>query len=152
MALDKIINHLGVDFLAQKSIQIISRFNRDIERLKSPYIQIIEKDNNVYDVIWRNKLHFEFCSMHKSKGITRDIVIVLNMSSRPTGMPATRPLDPIIDILLAPQEPFSFAEERRLFYVAITRAREQTFLVVDAKHPSPFVLEICDELADYNLK
>jgi DNA helicase-4 len=86
--------------------------------------------------------------MHKSKGITRDIVIVLNMTSRANGMPATKPSDPLLELLLAPMEDFAFAEERRLFYVALTRAREQTFLIADAKHPSPFVLELNDELRD----
>ena len=84
--------------------------------------------------------------MHKSKGITRDIVFVLNMNSSLTGMPAQRENDPIIDVLLSKEEQFPFAEERRLFYVAITRAREQTFLLADRRHPSPFLFEICAEL------
>lgn len=148
VALERIISQYGADYLSRRTVQIISRFNRDVWRLKSPDVEIISRGNESYEIIWRQKLHFEFCSMHKSKGITRDIVIVLNMSSRPSGMPATRPLDPLIDVLLAPEEDFAFAEERRLFYVAITRAREQTFLIADAKHPSPFVLEINEELTD----
>lgn len=86
--------------------------------------------------------------MHKSKGITRDVVVVLNMNSTPYGMPATRENDPLVDSLLAPEEKCAFAEERRLFYVAITRAREATFLISERRHPSPFVLEINNELAD----
>ena len=147
-ALDRIIEILGAEYLSQKSVQIVSRYNHDIERLKSSHINITPLSNQTYDINWRNTLHFEFCSMHKSKGITRDIVIVLNMSSRATGMPATKPLDPLIDVLLAPEEDFAYAEERRLFYVAITRAREQTFLIADAKHPSIFILEINDELGE----
>jgi DNA helicase-4 len=146
--LERIIAHCGEDFLAGKKVQIISRYNSDIRRLESPDIEITPKGNDIYDISWRDKLHFEFCSMHKSKGITRDIVIVLNMSSSANGMPATRPLDPLIDALLAPEEEFAYAEERRLFYVAITRAREQTFLIADRKHPSPFILEINEELSE----
>ena len=141
-AVERIINEIGVEKLAAKQLQIISRFNHDVGRLKSPNFRVRPIGNEVYEVIWRDVLRFEFCSMHKSKGITRDIVIVLNMSSRPAGMPASRPNDPLIEALLAPEEDFAFAEERRLFYVAITRAREQTFLIADAKHPSPFILEI----------
>ena len=84
--------------------------------------------------------------MHKSKGITRDIVIVLNMNSDLMGMPATRESDPIIDALLAKDDSFPFAEERRLFYVAITRAREATYLIADRKNPSPFLFEISDNI------
>ena len=89
--------------------------------------------------------------MHKSKGITRDIVIVLNMNSDLMGMPATRESDPILDAMLAQDDIFPFAEERRLFYVAITRAREATYLIANRKNPSPFLFEISDEIkAAYN--
>ena len=86
--------------------------------------------------------------MHKSKGITRDIVIVLNMNSTTTGMPATRENDPLTDILLSAEESYPFAEERRLFYVAITRARKATFLIAERRNPSPFLFEISDDLND----
>ncbi len=147
-ALEQIIAYCGKKYLKEREVQIISRYNSDIERLKSPNIITRSKGSGVYDVVWRGCLHFEFCSMHKSKGITRDIVIVLNMNSSKHGMPATQPVDPLIDVLLAPEEDFAFAEERRLFYVAITRAREQTFLIANAKRPSPFVLEINEKLAN----
>ena len=84
--------------------------------------------------------------MHKSKGITRDIVIVLNMNADLMGMPATREADPILDALLAKEDNFAFAEERRLFYVAITRAREETYLIANRKNPSPFIFEISEEI------
>ena len=147
-AVERVIESLGAEYLKGKTVQIISRYNSDIARLMSPNFKIKQKANQNYEIIWRDKLHFEFCSMHKSKGITRDIVIVLNMSSRKNGMPASRPTDPLIEALLAPAEKFAFAEERRLFYVAITRAREQTFLVADAKKPSLFILEMNEELAE----
>lgn len=84
--------------------------------------------------------------MHKSKGITRDIVIVLNMNSDIMGMPATRETDPILDALLSKEDDFLFAEERRLFYVAITRAREATYLIANRKNPSPFIFEISENI------
>jgi DNA helicase-4 len=66
------------------------------------------------------------------------------MNSGLNGMPAVRESDPIINALLAKDEPYSFAEERRLFYVAITRAREATYLIANIKNPSPFIREIFD--------
>jgi DNA helicase-4 len=105
-------------------------------------------------IFWRNPenvtqiLKLEFCSMHKSKGITRDIVIALNMNDDLMGMPAQREADPIIDSMLAHSEPFAFAEERRLFYVAITRAREATYLIANYQNPSPFLYEISSDLRD----
>jgi DNA helicase-4 len=114
---------------------------------ESANLKINQASSTVY---WRNQrspneiLKLEFCSMHKSKGITRDIVIVLNMNSSLMGMPARRETDPIIDKLLSHEDDFAFAEERRLFYVAITRAREATYLIANIQKPSPFVLEISD--------
>ena len=89
--------------------------------------------------------------MHKSKGITRDIVIVLNMNSDMMGMPATRESDPILDAMLSKEDNFPFAEERRLFYVAITRAREATYLIANRKNPSPFIFEISNQTQTYDL-
>ena len=86
--------------------------------------------------------------MHKSKGITRDIVIVLNMNSDMMGMPATRESDPILDAMLSKEDNFPFAEERRLFYVAITRAREATYLIANRKNPSPFIFESSNRIKE----
>ena len=105
-------------------IQIISRYNHDIYRLKEhDGVRIASPEA----IMWQN-IRIPFCSMHKSEGITRDIVIVLNMNSTTTGMPATRENDPLTDILLSAEESYPFAEERRLFYVAITRARKASDL------------------------
>ena len=127
---------------ADLELQIISRYNHDISRLRSmPDFTVLSAEA----VSWRGKI-IPFCSMHKSKGITRDVVIVLNMNSTPHGMPATRETDPLSDLLLSRAENYAFAEERRLFYVAITRARHATYLIAERQHPSPFLFEISDEL------
>lgn len=142
----KLYEQYGYERLQKLELQIISRFNSDIKRLKN-----IKTEGP--KVIWKNpekpeeQLSFEFCSMHKSKGITRDIVIVLNMNWDIMGMPAQRETDPLLDMLLAKEEPFAFAEERRLFYVAITRARLATYLIANPKNPSPFLLELSPGLA-----
>ena len=80
--------------------------------------------------------------MHKSKGITRDIVFVINMNSGEKGMPSTRADEPILATMLAKPDKYPLAEERRLFYVAITRATEKTFIISEHKKISPFVREI----------
>ena len=144
-----IIKERGIEAVKNKSIQVISRYNHDINRIKSNDFNIVAKDGGgeVFEVCWQD-LRLEFCSIHKSKGITRDIVIVLNMNSDLMGMPATRESDPIINALLAKDDSFPFAEERRLFYVAITRAREATYLIANRKNPSPFIFEISDEIKE----
>ena len=151
-----LIAEQGYEKLSRKTLQVISRYNHDIARLESESFTISPRDNDAqnYGIVWQNprdqtqRLALDFCSIHKSKGITRDIVIVLNMNSNLMGMPARRESDPILDAMLAQDDSFPFAEERRLFYVAITRAREATFLIANRKNPSPFILEISDEIRE----
>ena len=63
-------------------------------------------------------------------------------------MPAQRENDPLIDLLLSAQEAYPFAEERRLFYVALTRARKATYLIAKERKPSPFLYELSEELCE----
>ena len=147
-AIKDMLTTYGEEELLKMKLQIISRFNHDLAFItNAPEIRI-EKEK----VHWRlesgNSLEFEFCSIHKSKGITRDIVIVLNMNDDLMGMPAQRENDPLIDILLSGQEPYPFAEERRLFYVALTRARKATYLIAKEKQPSSFLFELSQELSE----
>jgi ssDNA-binding Zn-finger/Zn-ribbon topoisomerase 1 len=53
--------------------------------------------------------------------------------------------DPLINQVLAKPDAFPHAEERRLFYVALTRARHGVFLLADKFAPSPFVSELEDD-------
>lgn len=153
LILRAIIKEYSYAVVRQKEFQIISRFNHDLQRLTpSEHLKIKwRSESETADIYWRNarapteKLKLEFCTMHKAKGITRDFVIVLNMNDDIMGMPAQRESDPLIDSLLSQNDAYPFAEERRLFYVAITRARFATYLIANLKHPSPFLLEISEQ-------
>ena len=61
-------------------------------------------------------------------------------------MPSTRADEPILATMLAKPDKFPLAEERRLFYVAITRAKEKTIVVSEKNKISPFVREIAKNL------
>ena len=85
-------------------------------------------------------------SVHRAKGLEADDVVVLNLVNDMYGFPNRIEDDPILQILLGGDEQFEFAEERRLFYVAITRTKRKVFLVSGALDrgpgPSPFVGEL----------
>ena len=49
--------------------------------------------------------------------------------------------DPVLDYVLTKSDQFPYGEERRLFYVAITRAKIQTMVLYDQRFPSVFVNE-----------
>ncbi len=85
------------------------------------------------------KLNLEFMTIHASKGQQADYVILLGLQQGKEGFPAEA-RESIIEQGLLPQpEAFPDAEERRLAYVALTRARQQVFLMFDKVAPSPFV-------------
>jgi DNA helicase IV len=84
----------------------------------------------------------EFKTVHGSKGLEADHVIVLGMQSGRYGFPSEIVDDPLLELVLAAPEGFPHAEERRLFYVALTRARHSVHAIVGEGAPSAFVSEI----------
>jgi DNA helicase-4 len=91
------------------------------------------------------KLRLQFMSVHGSKGKEADYVIVLGMEKGKHGFPSEKATHPLLDLLLPKAESFAHAEERRLFYVALTRARQHVYLISDANKASDFVRELIDK-------
>lgn len=94
-------------------------------------------------------LRFSCMTVHRSKGLEADYVVVLGLCSGKYGFPAEIADDPLLDLVLAVPEGHPNAEERRLLYVAITRARRQVFLLADGGPPSSFAWELMD--GDYDV-
>ena len=95
-------------------------------------------------------LKVQFSTAHSAKGKEADYVVVVDLEDKRMGFPCRVEDDPLLDLVLPPLhgEAFPFAEERRLFYVAMTRARIGTYLVTDPKRPSTFVTELLDQSED----
>ena len=88
--------------------------------------------------------NLEFRTVHRSKGYEADYVIVLDLKKDRLGFPNEMVDDRIINTLLSTPEAFPYAEERRLFYVALTRARNSVYLIADAYNPSNFFEELLE--------
>ncbi|TVQ29649.1 MAG: hypothetical protein EA356_16310 [Geminicoccaceae bacterium] len=87
-------------------------------------------------------LDLDFATIHQAKGLEADCVIVLGLRSGSHGFPTEIDDDPVMDMVLPDRERFAHAEERRLFYVALTRARDHVWVMADAEEPSTFALEL----------
>jgi DNA helicase IV len=89
-----------------------------------------------------SKLKIEWLTAHRSKGREADVVIIGDLKGGLMGFPCRRDDDPILTPFMPPSETFEVSEERRLFYVAMTRAKCELVLLVDAGEPSAFVQEL----------
>ena len=93
-------------------------------------------------------LRLKYMTVHGSKGLEADYVVVLGLCTGKYGFPTEIEDDPLLDLVLAAPEGHPNAEERRLFYVAMTRARRRVFLLAVGDPPSPFVLELLEGAYD----
>lgn len=75
-------------------------------------------------------IDIKYITVHKSKGLEADNVIVLNLKNHLLGFPNKMTDDPMLSLLLSDDEEYRFAEERRLFYVALTRTKNEAVLLI----------------------
>ena len=137
--IEKIIEKNG-----NKSILVLGRHSFDINgfiKLKTDSKIKFNERNNKLEIRGYEDVDIKYITVHKSKGLEADNVILLNLKNDLIGFPNKMTDDPILSVLLSHNEWFSFSEERRLFYVALTRTRNQVILLVPAK-PSLFVEEL----------
>lgn len=97
------------------------------------------------------RLRFSWNTVHGSKGLEADYALVLDMCAGKYGFPSEIADDPLLDLVLSKPESYPNAEERRLLYVAITRARRQVYLLAAKGPPSTFVEELIKNRFDVSL-
>ena len=93
-------------------------------------------------------LCLDYKTVHRAKGLEADYVVVLGLCAGKYGFPAEIADDPLLDLVLAASEGHPNAEERRLFYVAVTRARHGVFLLAEGGPPSTFITEMINDRHD----
>jgi DNA helicase-4 len=92
---------------------------------------------------YKEILNLSFSSIHRSKGMGYDFVIVIGMTSKVgSDFPSTRQDDPVLSLFMPTPDALEFSEERRLFYVALTRTKQACVLLTPKFYASPFVSEI----------
>ncbi|SFK80723.1 DNA helicase-4 [Loktanella salsilacus] len=93
------------------------------------------------------RLTLSFKTIHASKGLEADHVVLLNADSGRVGFPSQIVDDPLLALVSPDEEAFQNAEERRVMYVAMTRARRTLTILASNARPSAFVSELLKDPA-----
>ena len=96
-------------------------------------------------------LSIRFMTIHRSKGLEADHVVIFKADSDIRGFPSEVVDDPLLNLVLPKPETYAHAEERRLFYVALTRARKSVTILADRTRPSVFVRELMDQPDEFGI-
>ena len=148
--IDKAIEEI-VDINGDEAeIMIVSRNNKDIINLyglnSSGILSLKQKGKAVILACTKYpKLKISLFTAHRSKGLEADNIIVINLENKTTGFPNKISNDSILSLVLTPGGGYEYDEERRLFYVAITRTKNTTYLVTDIRNKSIFIEELMKE-------
>ena len=151
-AIDIILQHiLNVSTSNEVEIMLLGRNNKDKSFLCGDWIQAGEgKYSKSIKYINKNypNVFIYFMTVHGAKGLEAENVIILNMEDDILGFPNKVINDYLLSPLLIQSDTYPLAEERRIFYVALTRGKEQCFLCVPSEKnkQSFFYKEIRDKV------
>lgn len=115
---------------AKPRVLVLGRYRRDKAYMPMEY------DAAVVEVAFR--------TVHESKGLEADHIIVPRVTSEVLGIPSRVEDDPVLRLAMPNEDEYEYAEERRLFYVALTRARSTVTLITIESKESPFVRELAN--------
>ena len=97
------------------------------------------KDQNQIPYLPKN---MEYLTIHKSKGLEAEKVVVINLEDKYDSLPNKMVDHEFLEYVTSKTDDFPYAEERRLFYVALTRTQSDVYLLVKKDNPSPFITEL----------
>lgn len=124
------------------SILLLGRFGFDGDKLeKSGLFEYIDRGNKLKSVKYP-KFNITFMTAHASKGLGYDNVIVVNGKNETYGFPSKIEDDPVLSFVIKGDRSIDYAEERRLFYVAMTRTKNRVYFIAPEQNPSEFLLEL----------
>ena len=129
----------------KSSILLLGRYGFDAFHLShSGKFVYNEKTGGVTSKKFSN-VTLDFMTVHRAKGLGYDNVIIINARNEVYGFPAQVQDDPVLKYVVRDDHSIEYAEERRLFYVALTRTKNRVYLIVPQERPSSFVLELIDD-------
>jgi len=143
----KIISVDGVN----TNILLIGRYGFDGEHMVKTGLFTAYPNSNMIKCIKYPKAKLTFMTAHSSKGLTYDNVIIINAVNSKFGFPSQIEDDPVLKFVMYEDKNYEYAEERRLFYVALTRTKNRVFILAPENKPSKFVLELLNDYESISL-
>ena len=123
--------------LKEKEIMVLGRNNKDIYSYIDNTFTELEDNQFTYD-----NITFKYLTAHRSKGLECDNVILINIEDSILGFPTKIKDEKILKYVNNTKDYYPYEEERRLFYVALTRTKNNTYIISSYKRESIFTKEI----------
>ena len=141
--------------------RLLERLDRALDGIAAQWRNELEDKLKVL-VLWRYNLLDPFggispsfanievsgLSFHRAKGLEADYTVLLDVSEGDYGVPSRIEDDELLSLVIPWPETFAYAEERRLFYVALTRASRGVYLITNSRQPSRYIRELCEIAGD----
>lgn len=136
----------------KQEILLLGRFGFDGKNLERSSLFEYNDYGNKVKCLKYPDLKISFMTAHASKGLGYDNVIIINCKNETYGFPSKIENDPVLNFVVKRDDSIEAAEERRLFYVAMTRTKNRVFFIAPEKNPSEFLLEIKHDYKNVVLK
>lgn len=123
------------------SILLLGRYGFDGTRLADTSLFYLDEKEQIRSCKFPN-INLTFMTAHSSKGLGYDDVVIINGEDGLYGFPSQIQNDPVLNLVISNDNSYEYAEERRLFYVALTRTKNRVYILTPELHPSRFVIEL----------
>ena len=138
--IESIIEYIIQKYGQEKNILILGRYNFDKKEILTLHNFTEQKEKIIYKKY--PKVRIDYLTIHSAKGLGYDNVILINTKTGKNGFPSNIKNNKIIDNMVRIDKNMKNSEERRLFYVAITRTKNEIIIMTPKNNPSCFIKEI----------
>jgi DNA helicase-4 len=134
-AYNNLFNYLYLE--DEKKVMVLARYNKDLEEVKK---------------IEHKGIDIKYLTVHMAKGLEEESVVLIKFSNDYLGFPSKIENNRLLSLINDTDEDIPYAEERRLFYVALTRCKKRIYILVPRDNPSIFLKEIKSSCAELLFK
>lgn len=150
-AIEKSLDDIVAQNGEEKSVLLIGRYNFDGKNLAKLEDFFVWEAGQLRSKKYPH-LDISFMTAHASKGLGRDNVIIINGKDDVLGFPSKIEDDPVMKLVIKEDDDMDFEEERRLFYVALTRTKNRVYIITPQTKPSSFIMELKNRFTNITLR